>query len=64
MGIKSTSKYIMSSANVPIIQGYHDVDQNEDRLLMEAKKIGFPVMIKAVRGGGGKGDIDFSMITN
>ncbi len=55
MGIKSTSKHIMSAANVPIIEGYHDVDQSEDRLLSEAKKIGFPVMIKAVRGGGGKG---------
>jgi len=55
MGIKSTSKHIMSAANVPIIEGYHDVDQSEDRLLSEARKIGFPVMIKAVRGGGGKG---------
>ncbi|KAF6036731.1 MCCC1 [Bugula neritina] len=55
MGIKSTSKHIMSAANVPIIEGYHGDDQSDDRLAAEAKKIGFPVMIKAVRGGGGKG---------
>lgn len=55
MGIKSTSKYIMSAANVPIIEGYHGEDQSEERLKTEANKIGFPVMIKAVRGGGGKG---------
>jgi 3-methylcrotonyl-CoA carboxylase alpha subunit len=55
MGIKSTSKFIMSSANVPIIEGYHDVDQSEERLIAEADKITYPVMIKAVRGGGGKG---------
>ena len=55
MGIKSTSKFIMSAANVPIIEGYHDTDQSEARLVSEARRIGYPVMIKAVRGGGGKG---------
>lgn len=55
MGIKSTSKHIMSAANVPIIEGYHDADQSEERLIAEAERIGYPVMIKAVRGGGGKG---------
>ncbi|XP_058815113.1 methylcrotonoyl-CoA carboxylase subunit alpha, mitochondrial [Topomyia yanbarensis] len=55
MGIKSTSKHIMSEAGVPIINGYHGEDQSDDRLIQEAKKIGFPLMIKAVRGGGGKG---------
>ncbi len=55
MGIKSTSKHIMSSANVPIIEGYHDEDKSENRILKEAERIGFPVMIKAVRGGAGKG---------
>lgn len=44
----------MSSAGVPIVKGYHGEDQNIDRLLTEAKRIGFPLMIKAVRGGGGK----------
>ena len=55
MGIKSTSKYIMSAAKVPIIEGYHGEDQSEERLIKEAERIGYPVMIKAVRGGGGKG---------
>lgn len=55
MGIKSTSKHIMSEAGVPIINGYHGEDQSDERLISEAKKIGFPLMIKAVRGGGGKG---------
>lgn len=55
MGIKSTSKAIMDAANVPIINGYHGDDQADATLQTEAKKIGFPLMIKAVRGGGGKG---------
>ncbi|KAK2155693.1 hypothetical protein LSH36_233g03023 [Paralvinella palmiformis] len=55
MGIKSTSKHIMSSAGVPVIEGYHGDDQSDSRLKQEAEHIGFPVMIKAVRGGGGKG---------
>ncbi|XP_022912836.2 methylcrotonoyl-CoA carboxylase subunit alpha, mitochondrial [Onthophagus taurus] len=55
MGIKSTSKHIMSKAGVPIIEGYHGEDQSDTKLFEEAKRIGFPIMIKAVRGGGGKG---------
>jgi len=55
MGIKSTSKKIMSAAKVPIIEGYHGEDQSDETLLSEAYTIGFPIMIKAVRGGGGKG---------
>ncbi|XP_053664587.1 methylcrotonoyl-CoA carboxylase subunit alpha, mitochondrial [Anopheles marshallii] len=55
MGIKSTSKHIMSAAGVPIINGYHGEDQSDEMLMQEAQKIGFPLMIKAVRGGGGKG---------
>eukprot|EP00090_Calanus_glacialis_P037295 TRINITY_DN6407_c0_g1_i1.p1 TRINITY_DN6407_c0_g1~~TRINITY_DN6407_c0_g1_i1.p1 ORF type:complete len:700 (+),score=246.56 TRINITY_DN6407_c0_g1_i1:52-2151(+) len=55
MGIKSTSKIIMTAANVPVIHGYHGEDQDIERLRQEAEKIGYPVMIKAVRGGGGKG---------
>merc|ERR1719481_102800 len=55
MGIKSTSKIIMTEANVPVIQGYHGDDQSVEKLRQEAEKIGYPVMIKAVRGGGGKG---------
>lgn len=44
----------MSAAGVPVIEGYHGEDQADDKLLAESEKIGFPVMIKAVRGGGGK----------
>ncbi|CAH2247816.1 methylcrotonoyl- carboxylase subunit alpha, mitochondrial [Pelobates cultripes] len=55
MGIKSTSKAIMSAAGVPIIEGYHGDDQSDQHLKEQAQRIGYPVMIKAVRGGGGKG---------
>lgn len=55
MGIKSTSKYIMEAAGVPVVGGYHGEEQSDDRLRQESDKIGFPIMIKAVRGGGGKG---------
>lgn len=55
MGSKSESKKIMEKAGVPVVPGYHGTDQSKDRLKEEARKIGFPVMIKAVMGGGGKG---------
>lgn len=55
MGIKNTSKAIMEAAGVPIIKGYHGEDQSNQKLSAEADKIGYPIMIKAVRGGGGKG---------
>ena len=54
MGIKNLSKIIMHDANVPVIFGYHGDDQSDATLINEAKKIGYPIMIKAVRGGGGK----------
>ncbi|KYQ92992.1 hypothetical protein DLAC_11632 [Tieghemostelium lacteum] len=55
MGSKSASKDIMIAAGVPTIPGYHGEDQSMDVLRAEAKKIGYPVLIKAVLGGGGKG---------
>lgn len=55
MGSKSESKEIMIKAGVPVTPGYHGSDQSNERLFAEAKKIGFPMMIKAVSGGGGKG---------
>ena len=55
MGIKSKSKHIMDEAGVPIIKGYHGDQQDDATLLAESKKIGFPVMLKAIMGGGGKG---------
>jgi 3-methylcrotonyl-CoA carboxylase alpha subunit len=55
MGSKSASKDIMIRANVPVIPGYHGENQDIEVLKKEAKKIGYPVLIKAVMGGGGKG---------
>lgn len=45
----------MTRAGVPCVPGYHGSEQSPDKLLSEAKSIGFPVLIKAVLGGGGKG---------
>jgi len=55
MGSKSASKIIMTDAKVPVVPGYHGEDQSESKLVEEANKIGYPLMIKAVLGGGGKG---------
>jgi 3-methylcrotonyl-CoA carboxylase alpha subunit len=55
MGSKSTAKNIMQEANVPLVPGYHGEDQTESLLKKEADKIGYPVLIKASAGGGGKG---------
>uniref|UniRef100_G1T379 Methylcrotonoyl-CoA carboxylase subunit alpha, mitochondrial n=1 Tax=Oryctolagus cuniculus TaxID=9986 RepID=G1T379_RABIT len=55
MGIKSTSKSIMAAAGVPVVEGYHGEEQSDQCLREHAARIGYPVMIKAVRGGGGKG---------
>lgn len=55
MGDKARSKEIMNAAGVPCVPGYHGSDQSPDTLASEAEKIGYPVLIKAVRGGGGKG---------
>ena len=55
MGSKSEAKKILSETNVPLIPGYHGDDQIPETLLAEAKKIGFPLLIKAAAGGGGKG---------
>lgn len=55
MGSKSESKIIMTKAGVPVVPGYHGDDQTEELLAAEASRIGFPLLIKAVSGGGGKG---------
>ena len=55
MGSKSESKRIMSEAKVPVVPGYHGEDQSTERFLQEAQRIGYPVLVKAVHGGGGKG---------
>ena len=55
MGSKSEAKKIMEKAKVPLVPGYHGDDQSPDLLAKEARRIGFPVLIKASAGGGGKG---------
>ena len=55
MGLKDAAKKLMSEAGVPVTPGYLGEDQSEARLQAEADQIGYPVLIKAVAGGGGKG---------
>jgi 3-methylcrotonyl-CoA carboxylase alpha subunit len=55
MGSKSEAKKIMEKAEVPLVPGYHGDDQSPALLAREAERIGFPVLIKASAGGGGKG---------
>jgi 3-methylcrotonyl-CoA carboxylase alpha subunit len=55
MGSKSESKFIMEKAGVPVVPGYHGENQDPRFLMEQADKIGYPVLIKAVKGGGGKG---------
>ena len=55
MGNKAGAKTLMQAAGVPCIPGYQGDDQSEERLAAEARRIGFPVMIKATAGGGGRG---------
>ncbi|MCK1545411.1 acetyl-CoA carboxylase biotin carboxylase subunit [Bradyrhizobium sp. 160] len=55
MGNKAGAKDIMKKAGVPVVPGYQGADQSDEVMLSEATRIGFPVMIKAVAGGGGRG---------
>ena len=55
MGLKDAAKALMAKAGVPVTPGYHGEDQSPERLKQEADAIGYPVLIKAVAGGGGKG---------
>ena len=55
MGLKAESKRLMEKAGVPLVPGYHGSDQNPALLKKEADRIGYPVLIKASAGGGGKG---------
>ncbi len=55
MGLKDAAKALMITAGVPVVPGYHGTDQDPDKLAKEADKIGYPVLIKARAGGGGKG---------
>jgi 3-methylcrotonyl-CoA carboxylase alpha subunit len=55
MGLKDAAKTLMTRAGVPVVPGYHGESQDPDFLAAEAAKIGYPVLIKARAGGGGKG---------
>jgi acetyl-CoA carboxylase biotin carboxylase subunit len=55
MGDKIGSKKALEKINIPLTPGYHGKDQSEETLVREAKKIGYPILIKASAGGGGKG---------
>ncbi|MFD1158245.1 acetyl/propionyl/methylcrotonyl-CoA carboxylase subunit alpha [Roseovarius aestuarii] len=55
MGLKDAAKALMEEAGVPVVPGYHGDNQDAAHLAAEAGKIGYPVLIKAVAGGGGKG---------
>ncbi|MGE0231624.1 MAG: acetyl-CoA carboxylase biotin carboxylase subunit [Flavobacteriaceae bacterium] len=66
MGSKSAAKALMEKSGVPLVPGYHGADQDDATLAAQARRVGYPVMVKAVAGGGGKGmriaesDDDFS----
>ncbi|HEY9028135.1 MAG TPA: biotin carboxylase N-terminal domain-containing protein, partial [Burkholderiaceae bacterium] len=55
MGLKAESKQLMEKAGVRLVPGYHGADQDPALLRREADRIGYPVLIKASAGGGGKG---------
>jgi len=55
MGNKAAAKALMAAAGVPVVPGYQGDDQSDGRLAAEAGRIGYPVLLKAVAGGGGKG---------
>ncbi|AOR77458.1 acetyl/propionyl/methylcrotonyl-CoA carboxylase subunit alpha [Novosphingobium resinovorum] len=55
MGLKDAAKTLMAEAGVPVTPGYMGANQEPDLLRQEADKVGYPVLIKAVAGGGGKG---------
>lgn len=55
MASKQLAKQRLEKTSIPLTPGYHGKDQSDERLLVEAKKLGFPVLLKAASGGGGKG---------
>jgi 3-methylcrotonyl-CoA carboxylase alpha subunit len=55
MGSKAEAKALMAKAGVPLVPGYHGEEQSDARLTEEARAVGYPVLVKASAGGGGKG---------
>lgn len=55
MGLKDAAKALMEKAGVPVVPGYHGADQGDETLRNAADVVGYPILIKAVAGGGGKG---------
>tara|TARA_R110002072_G_scaffold1559_5_gene12953 strand:+ start:2648 stop:4453 length:1806 start_codon:yes stop_codon:yes gene_type:complete len=55
MGSKARAKQLMSEAGVPLLPGYHGADQSDQVLKTQAEQMGYPILIKAVAGGGGRG---------
>ena len=55
MGDKARARIRMAAAGIPVVPGYDGDDQDSERLVAEAQRIGFPVMVKASAGGGGRG---------
>ena len=55
MGSKSAAKRIAADAQVPLVPGYHGADSTPERLAEAAEEIGYPVLVKASAGGGGRG---------
>ncbi len=55
MGSKSAAKKIAADANVPLVPGYHESETSPERLAQAAEEIGYPVLVKASAGGGGRG---------
>jgi 3-methylcrotonyl-CoA carboxylase alpha subunit len=55
MGSKAGAKALMRAANVPVVPGYEGAEQGNEHLFNKAQEVGFPLMIKAAHGGGGKG---------
>lgn len=55
MASKQLAKQRLENSNVPLTPGYHGTEQSDERLLQEATRIGFPILLKAASGGGGKG---------
>ncbi len=55
MGLKDAAKVLMEAAGVPVVPGYHGANQDPEHLAGAADAVGYPVLIKAVAGGGGKG---------